>query len=96
MSITKPGLIALLGSGETLPSSGKTHEYLAKALPENPKISILETPAGFELNADRVAGKIGEFLEVRLQNYARRSPRFRHARRAPHTARMTPSWLPPH
>jgi hypothetical protein len=66
----KPGLIALLGSGETLPSSGKTHEYLAKNLPEKPEIAILETPAGFELNADRVAGKIKEFLEVRLQNYA--------------------------
>lgn len=70
MSDFKPGLIALLGSGETLPSSGKAHEYLAKHLPENPEIAILETPAGFELNADRVAGKIAEFLEVRLQNYA--------------------------
>jgi len=68
----KPGLIALLGSGETQPSSGKTHEYLARHLPENPKITILETPAGFELNADKVAGKIAEFLEVRLQNYSPR------------------------
>lgn len=63
------GLIALLGSGETLPSSGKTHEYIAKNLRENPRIAILETPAGFELNSDRVAGKIKDFLEVRLQNY---------------------------
>ena len=65
-----PGLVALLGSGETLPSSGSTHEYIAKSLPDYPNIVILETPAGFELNADRVAGKIGEYLEVRLQNYA--------------------------
>ena len=64
-----PGLVALLGSGETLPSSGSTHEYVAKSLPAQPNIVILETPAGFELNSDRVAGKIGEFLEVRLQNY---------------------------
>jgi hypothetical protein len=68
----KPGLIALLGSGETLPSSGKTHEYLARHLPEKPHIAILETPAGFELNADKVAGKIAEFLDVRLQNYSPR------------------------
>ena len=63
------GLIALLGSGETLPSSGKTHEFIAKNLPKKPRIAILETPAGFELNAERVAGKIKEFLDVRLQNY---------------------------
>ncbi len=63
------GLIALLGSGETLPSSGKTHEYLARNLPQNPQIAILETPAGFELNAREVAGRIREFLDVRLQNY---------------------------
>lgn len=65
-----PGLVVLLGSGETLPSSGKTHEFVAKSLPSSPQIAILETPAGFELNSERVAGKIAEFLEVRLQNYA--------------------------
>jgi len=65
-----PGLVALLGSGETLPSSGSTHEAVAKSLPVPANIIILETPAGFELNSERVAGKIGEFLEVRLQNYS--------------------------
>lgn len=70
MNTPSIGLIALLGSGETLPSSGKTHEYIARNLPVNPRIGILETPAGFELNAKEVAGRIGEFLEIRLQNYA--------------------------
>ena len=65
-----PGLIVLLGSGETMPSSGKTHEFVAKRLPENGRIVILETPAGFEPNANMVAGKIKTFLEKRLQNYA--------------------------
>ena len=69
MSAVKPGLIVLLGSGETLPSSGKTHEYVAKRLPEKPRIVILETPAGFEPNSDIVAGKIKQFLARRLQNY---------------------------
>ncbi|MCA9962571.1 MAG: hypothetical protein KC443_26235 [Anaerolineales bacterium] len=64
-----PGLVVLLGSGETLPSSGKIHEYVARQLPQKPHIVILETPAGFEPNSDRVAGKIKEFLERRLQNY---------------------------
>ncbi len=64
-----PGQIVLFGSGETLASSGKTHEYTAQQLGEPPRIAILETPAGFEPNSDRVAGKIGEFLARRLQNY---------------------------
>ncbi len=69
MSAIIPGPIALLGSGETLPSSGKTHEFVARRLPENPRIVILETPAGFEPNSDIVAGKIKTFLLRRLQNY---------------------------
>ena len=64
-----PGVIILLGSGETLPSSGKAHEFVAQRLPADPQIAILETPAGFELNSGRVAGKIKDFLEVRLTNY---------------------------
>lgn len=69
MSEHTPGLIVLLGSGETLPTSGKTHEYVAKRLPENGRVAILETPAGFEPNADLVAEKIKLYLEKRLQNY---------------------------
>ncbi|HSH05713.1 MAG TPA: cysteinyl-tRNA synthetase [Anaerolineae bacterium] len=65
----RPGLIVLLGSGETLPSSGKTHEYVAQQLPEAPNIRIVETPAGFEPNTAAVAGKIKTFIERRLQNY---------------------------
>jgi len=65
-----PGVIILLGSGETLPSSGKAHEFVARRLPQDPQIAILETPAGFELNAERVAGKIKDFLEIRLANYS--------------------------
>ena len=64
-----PGLVVLLGSGETLPSSGKIHEFVAQRLPDNPRIVILETPAGFEPNSDLVAGKIKDFLSRRLLNY---------------------------
>lgn len=69
MARQTPGLIVLLGSGETLPTSGKTHEYVAQRLPENGRVAILETPAGFEPNADLVAEKIKLYLEKRLQNY---------------------------
>ncbi|MFK7804625.1 MAG: cysteinyl-tRNA synthetase [Anaerolineae bacterium] len=69
MTEETPGLVIMLGSGETLASSGKAHEYVAQHSPHEPKIVILETPAGFEPNSDAVAGKIKEFLERRLQNY---------------------------
>ena len=66
----KPGLICLLGGGAAIPPSGKSHEYLAQRLPPQPRIAVLETPAGFELNSDKVAAKLANFIEQRLQNYA--------------------------
>ena len=64
-----PGPIVLLGSGETLPSSGTTHEFVAQRSHDRPRIVILETPAGFEPNSSAVAGRIKDFLDQRLQNY---------------------------
>jgi hypothetical protein len=69
MTAITPGPVVLLGSGETLPSSGKIHEFAAQRLTHKPHIVILETPAGFEPNSDLVASKIKEFLTRRLQNY---------------------------
>ncbi|MEM7336434.1 MAG: cysteinyl-tRNA synthetase [Chloroflexota bacterium] len=67
-----PGIVCLLGGGASIPASGKTHEYLAQQLPRSPRVAILETPAGFELNSDIVAGKLATFMQKRLQNYAPR------------------------
>ena len=63
------GQIAFLGSGETSLAGGRIFETLTRDLPYSPRISVLETPAGFELNADLVAGRVADFLEKRLQNY---------------------------
>lgn len=69
MTITEgPGMIALLGSGETAPSSGVVYDRLTAQAQAPLQVSILETPAGFQPNSDRVAGKVAEFLSVRLQN----------------------------
>lgn len=65
----QPGLIALLGSGETSPAGGQAFDALARRLPDPLNISILETPAGFELNSSQVAGRVADFLKVRLQNF---------------------------
>ena len=63
------GKIAFLGSGETSLAGGRIFERLVKDLGHAPKIAILETTAGFELNSDLVAGKVGDYLKTRLQNY---------------------------
>jgi hypothetical protein len=63
------GRIAFLGSGETSLAGGRIFESLARLITDPLKIAILETPAGFELNASLVAGRVAEFLKTRLQNY---------------------------
>jgi cyanophycinase-like exopeptidase len=64
-----PGPILLFGSGETSPSGQRAFEHLFRQLPQSPKITILETPAGFEPNSAAVAGKLGSFIDHHLQNY---------------------------
>jgi hypothetical protein len=63
------GRVAFLGSGETSLAGGRIFEALARLLPTPLRIAILETPAGFELNSAQVAGRVGDFLKSRLQNY---------------------------
>lgn len=65
-----PGTVTLIGSGETAATGGQVFEIAARQFPPPLRISILETPAGFETNARRVAGRVAEFLSGRLQNYA--------------------------
>jgi len=67
-----PGKIAFLGSGETSLAGGRIFETLARSLPESPRVAVLETPAGFELNSAAVAGAVADFLRTRLQNYSPR------------------------
>ncbi len=49
-----PGPVVLFGSGETSPSGRKVFDFVMRSLPESPQVALLETPAGFELNSDRV------------------------------------------
>ena len=63
------GQIAFLGSGETSLAGGRIFETLAKKINETPRIALMETPAGFELNSAQVVGKVGDFMKTRLQNY---------------------------
>jgi len=64
------GPVALIGSGETSLTGGRVFEAVARRYSPPLRIAILETPAGFELNSDRVAGRVADFLQRRLSNYA--------------------------
>jgi cyanophycinase-like exopeptidase len=66
------GRIAFLGSGETSLAGGRIFETLARLLPDPARVAVLETPAGFELNSASVAGRVADFLKIRLQNYSPR------------------------
>ena len=68
-----PGPILLFGSGETSPSGRKAFDLALKKLPQAPRIALLETPAGFELNSEAVMRRIEDFLLVNLQNYQPRT-----------------------
>lgn len=67
-----PGLgkVVLFGSGETSATGRKVFAEILEDLPEGRKVVLLETPAGFELNSSKVIGRVAEFFEHRLQNFA--------------------------
>lgn len=65
----KPGLVVLIGSGETASAAGQVYEALAGHLGQGFTAAVLETPAGFELNAGSVARKVADYLTLRLKNY---------------------------
>jgi len=67
--LIRAGYLALIGSGETAAAGGQVFEALAQSLPPGFQASVLETPAGFELNSPWVAGRVSDFLQERLQNY---------------------------
>jgi cyanophycinase-like exopeptidase len=67
--LPEPGPIVLFGSGETSPTGRKIFESIFHSLPEKPRLALLETPAGFELNSNQVINRVGEFFTHRLQNF---------------------------
>jgi cyanophycinase-like exopeptidase len=65
----EPGLIVFFGSGETSASGRKVLDWLLRRTPAPVRMSVLETPAGFEPNSAQVAGRVAEFVAERLPNY---------------------------
>ncbi|MFU8795681.1 MAG: cysteinyl-tRNA synthetase [Dehalococcoidia bacterium] len=64
-----PGPVAIFGSGETSASGRRVYEWLFRRSSPPVRVSVLETPAGFQPNSAQVAGKVGDFLRRHLQNH---------------------------
>jgi cyanophycinase-like exopeptidase len=62
-------MVVLFGSGETSADAQPIHDYALRRVTPPVRAAVVETPAGFEINSAAVAGRLAEFLRVRLQNY---------------------------
>lgn len=65
----RPGKIVLFGSGEIAPSGRRGHAAAMAGFEPPVKVVVLETPAGFELNSARVAGRVADFIRERLGEF---------------------------
>jgi cyanophycinase-like exopeptidase len=68
-TLALPAPVAILGSGETSASGRRVYSRLCGGSPGPIRISILETPAGFQPNSAQVALKVGDFMRRSLQNH---------------------------
>lgn len=57
----------LFGSGEAAPVARRAHAAALDRITPPVRACVLETPAGFEPNSARVAGRLAEFLRHRFQ-----------------------------
>jgi hypothetical protein len=64
-----PGPIVLFGSGEASPMARRVHAAALSQLTPPIRACVLETPAGFEPNSARVAGRLADFLRQRLSPF---------------------------
>ena len=63
---TSRGSIAIMGSGETTDSMVRVHRYLLEKLNRPARAVFIDTPAGFQMNADDLFEKSREYFLKRL------------------------------
>ncbi len=61
-----PGLLTLIGSGETAPGMVRVHRALLDHLAEPPRPLFLDTPAGFELGLEAIRRRFRDYFARRL------------------------------
>jgi hypothetical protein len=64
------GKVVVISSGETSQTGGLIFRRISRSLPKGFRIAILETPAGFELNSARVAGRVADAITLRLADWS--------------------------
>lgn len=71
--MTRPrGTIAIMGSGETTDSMVRVHRCLLEKLKPPVKAVFIDTPAGFQMNADDLYHKACEYFQRRLSQVLER------------------------
>lgn len=63
----KKGSIVLMGSGELTATMVEVHKALLRPFGASGRAVFLDTPAGFQLNADHIAQKAAEYFSQRVQ-----------------------------
>jgi len=64
---SQKGIIALMGSGELTATMVEVHKELLAGLQPGRRAVFLDTPAGFQLNADQLSQKAVEYFHDRIQ-----------------------------
>ncbi len=62
----QPGTLTLIGSGELGETMAKTHRALLARVTPPVSAAFLDTPAGFEVNADEISAKAAEYFKQRF------------------------------
>ena len=63
------GPVLLFGSGEIAPGAQRAYRALFAPMDRPVRTSVLETPAGFELNSHWIACRVANYLEEHLRNF---------------------------
>lgn len=59
---TIPRILAIMGSGETAPTMVRTHQRLFARLPKDAAAALIETPYGFQENADEISSRTVDYF----------------------------------
>jgi len=62
------GLIVLMGSGELTATMVEIHKELLASLPDPARAVFLDTPAGFQLNADQISQKAVSYFDSHVRH----------------------------
>lgn len=63
----QPGVITLMGSGELTTTMVEVHKELLRRYGDSAQAAFLDTPAGFQLNADHISRKAVDYFQKRVQ-----------------------------